>query len=114
MASDLCLRLNKEARAEPCKMRKSEANSVRQRCGGKFGPMASEKKFSIDLTMEEIMSRWPQTVGVILRRRMLCVGCPVADFHTPIDAACEHFVDPDEFEAELKSVAGGKVKGTRA
>jgi hybrid cluster-associated redox disulfide protein len=71
--------------------------------------MASEKTFNADMTMEDIMNRWPQTVGVILRRRMLCVGCPVADFHTPVDAAREHFVEFDALEAELKGAIGGKA-----
>ena len=113
MTSELCLRLDKEGRSKCRRIQGSEANSIRQRCGGKFEPMASEKEFSIDMTLEEIMVRWPQTVGVILRRRMLCIGCPIADFHTPVDAAREHLVEPDEFEADLKNAIGGKVKGNR-
>ena len=43
-----------------------------------------------DLSLAEIMSRWPSTIRVFLDRRMHCVGCPIAPFHTLIDAAEEH------------------------
>lgn len=43
-----------------------------------------------DLSLAEIMSRWPSTIGAFLDRRMHCVGCPIAPFHTLIDAAEEH------------------------
>ncbi len=44
----------------------------------------------IDLSLAEIMSRWPATIRVFLDRRMRCVGCPIAPFHTLVDAAEEH------------------------
>ena len=44
----------------------------------------------IDLSLAEIMSRWPSTIRVFLDRRMHCVGCPIAPFHTLVDAAEEH------------------------
>lgn len=43
-----------------------------------------------DLSLAEIMSRWPSTIRAFLDRRMHCVGCPIAPFHTLIDAAEEH------------------------
>lgn len=43
-----------------------------------------------DLSLAEIMSRWPSTIRVLLDRRMHCVGCPIAPFHTLVDAAEEH------------------------
>lgn len=43
-----------------------------------------------DLSLAEIMSRWPSTIRTFLDRRMHCVGCPIAPFHTLIDAAEEH------------------------
>ena len=44
----------------------------------------------VDLSLAEIMSSWPSTIRVFLDRRMHCVGCPIAPFHTLIDAADEH------------------------
>lgn len=58
-------------------------------------------KFSRDLTMDQIMAEWPATIRVLLRYQMLCVGCPIAGFHTVVDAAREHHADLDEFEKSL-------------
>ena len=44
----------------------------------------------VDLTLAEIMSTWPSTIRIFLDRRMQCVGCPIAPFHTLTDAAEEH------------------------
>ena len=43
-----------------------------------------------ELSLAEIMSRWPSTIRVFLDRKMHCVGCPIAPFHTLVDAAEEH------------------------
>ena len=44
----------------------------------------------VDLSVAEIMSTWPNTIRTFLDRRMHCVGCPIAPFHTLPDAAEEH------------------------
>ncbi len=43
-----------------------------------------------DLPVAEIMSRWPATIGVFLKFRLHCVGCPIGAFNTLADAAAEH------------------------
>ena len=58
-------------------------------------------KFSRDIPLDRMMNEWPGTIGVLLRHRMLCVGCPISSFHTPIDAAREHHADIDTFEHDL-------------
>lgn len=58
-----------------------------------------------DRTMDEMMSRWPSTVAVVLSYRMLCVGCPIAGFHTIEDACREHDVDLDAFVADIENAA---------
>jgi len=45
------------------------------------------------MTMDEIMRRWPQTIRAVIRNGMLCVGCPIAPFHTAPEAAREHGLD---------------------
>ena len=44
----------------------------------------------VDLSLADIMSKWPGSIRVFLDRRMHCVGCPIAPFHTLVDAAEEH------------------------
>ncbi|MCL3882715.1 DUF1858 domain-containing protein [Marivita sp. GX14005] len=47
------------------------------------------------------MKRYPDTVRVFLRRRMLCVGCQVGPFHTISDACEEYRLNEDRFRREL-------------
>jgi len=46
-----------------------------------------------NLSVDEIMRRWPATIRVFLEFRMGCVGCPIGGFHTLTDACEEHGVD---------------------
>ena len=55
-----------------------------------------------DLPLSELMERWPEAIAILLARRMLCVGCAVAPFHTIADACREHHVDEAEIRAALK------------
>jgi hybrid cluster-associated redox disulfide protein len=58
------------------------------------------------LSVAEIMSRWPPTIRLFLDRRMHCVGCPIAPFHTVVDAAGEHGLSYDVLLGELAARAG--------
>jgi hybrid cluster-associated redox disulfide protein len=54
-----------------------------------------------DLSLEELMALWPETIPVFLRHKMLCVGCLVNPFHTVIDACAEYGLEVDDFVGEL-------------
>ncbi|MCA0008713.1 MULTISPECIES: DUF1858 domain-containing protein [unclassified Mesorhizobium] len=56
-----------------------------------------------DATMDEIMLRWPATIGVVLQYRLLCVGCPVASFHTISEAAREHGIGEESLRVDLNA-----------
>jgi len=62
--------------------------------------------FDEDMTMDEIMRRWPATIRVVLDYGMLCVGCPIAPFHTVEDAVKEHEVDGDRFRHDVGMMMG--------
>jgi hybrid cluster-associated redox disulfide protein len=55
--------------------------------------------------VDDIMRRWPATLRVFLDRKMHCVGCPIACFHTVDDACREHGADRARFLADLRAVA---------
>lgn len=59
-------------------------------------------KFHDDMSMDEIMRQWPETIRAILDHGLLCVGCPIAPFHTPDDASREHRIDADTFGLALR------------
>lgn len=60
-----------------------------------------------NMTMHEIMKRWPRTVPVIIAHRMHCVGCPIAGFHSLEDAIDEHRLP----KAEIERAIGLAIKG---
>ncbi|MCR4269062.1 DUF1858 domain-containing protein [Nitratireductor sp. ZSWI3] len=60
-----------------------------------------KSRFHADMSLEEMMRRWPETIKVVMRHHMLCVGCPITAFHTVTDACAEHGVDEDRFVEEL-------------
>ena len=39
-----------------------------------------------DLPLADLFRDWPEAMRPFLERRMLCPGCPIAPFHTVIDA----------------------------
>jgi hybrid cluster-associated redox disulfide protein len=57
-----------------------------------------------DMPMAELMRRWPDTVPLLLRRRMACPGCLMAPFMTVAEAAREHAIEPDELVGELAAL----------
>jgi hybrid cluster-associated redox disulfide protein len=54
-----------------------------------------------DMTMDAIMRAWPVTISVLIRNDMLCIGCPVATFHTIREACRAHGIDESAFVTEL-------------
>jgi hybrid cluster-associated redox disulfide protein len=54
-----------------------------------------------DMSVADIMNRWPQTIRVFLDWHLHCVGCPIARFHTLADSASEHGCDIGELEAAI-------------
>ncbi len=65
-------------------------------------------RFNRDITLEQMMTEWPQTVAVLMRYRMHCVGCPISGFHTPVDAAREHAAELKDFENNLLEAIGSR------
>ncbi len=60
----------------------------------------------IDMSLSDLMSLWPRTIRVFLDRRMHCVGCPIAPFHSLVDAAEEHNLQLAELIAAVEAIAG--------
>lgn len=54
-----------------------------------------------DMSIDEIMRRWPTTIRVIIRNQLLCVGCPFGIFHTVADVCAAHHIDEVAFSRQL-------------
>jgi len=68
-------------------------------------------RFHEDMSMDDIMRRWPMTIRVVLDHGLLCVGCPIASFHSVDDAVREHGIDGERFRADLRAVTDGQETG---
>lgn len=62
-----------------------------------------------EMTMDAIMREWPASIRVIVDHGLLCVGCPVASFHTLSEAAHEHSVDEGPLFRDIQ-IAAGAIK----
>ena len=62
--------------------------------------------FTLDMTVEQVMNRWPDSIRVFLDFKMSCVGCPIASFHSVDEASREHQIDGSAFVAALRSGTG--------
>ena len=60
-----------------------------------------------EMTVEDFLSRWPETAEVFSRHNMACVGCPVAPFYTVAEAAAVYNLSPAEFIEELEQAMNG-------
>ena len=58
-----------------------------------------------DMTVDQVMSRWPASIRIFLDFKLSCIGCPIASFHSVDEASREHRVDGDAFLTALRAVA---------
>ncbi len=85
---------------DAAKRRRQVAGRHAVRNGGTmFGPRMDDP----DLPLRLLFDHWPETAGVFLAHRMFCFGCPIAPFHTVVDACAEYRLDEAAFRAELRA-----------
>jgi len=60
-----------------------------------------QPRLTADLTMADVLARWPQTISVFMCHRMACVGCPIAPFETLAEVAAINELDLNCFLNEL-------------
>ena len=58
-----------------------------------------------DLSLRLVFERWPEVAAVFHARGTACFGCPIAPFHTVIDACTEYGLDEIAFRAALRAAA---------
>lgn len=65
-----------------------------------------------DLPLGVLFDLWPATVTVFLSQGVACFGCPVAPFHTIVDACLEYQLDEARFRDALRRALTDPVEGT--
>jgi hybrid cluster-associated redox disulfide protein len=58
-----------------------------------------------ELTVDEVMQRWPSAIRIFLDFGMGCVGCPIATFHSVEEACQQHSIDLETFLRRLHAAA---------
>lgn len=61
-----------------------------------------------DTILDDLMRSHTETIPIFIRRRMMCVGCPVVRLHDVRSACREHGVPLDEFLDEVNGVITGR------
>lgn len=56
-----------------------------------------------EMTIEQLLRRWPETAVIFHQHHMACPGCAVASFYTLIDAANVYGLPPEELIAEIQN-----------
>lgn len=64
-----------------------------------------EPEITADMSVDEVMRRWPATIAVFIRRRMACVGCAVGPFHSVDDAGIVYGLPAAPLVEELRDAA---------
>ncbi|MCY0148364.1 DUF1858 domain-containing protein [Hoeflea sp. G2-23] len=70
-----------------------------------------KQEITIDMSMDVVMSHYPQTIAVLLALKMHCVGCVLSSFHSVGDAAHEHSRDAEPLLDMLNSAIAPDDKG---
>ncbi len=63
-----------------------------------------------DNTIEEIVSKYPETMLVFMKHGLHCVGCHVSAFESIEQGAEAHGIDVDALVADLNKVVSSKKK----
>lgn len=54
-----------------------------------------------DLSVQQVLDRFPETIAVFMRHRMACVGCDINAFETVAEAIAIYQLDNKQFLDEL-------------
>ncbi len=63
-----------------------------------------------DMTIEEVVTQYPETMVVFMRHGLHCVGCHVSAFENIEEGAQAHGINVDALVADLNKVASSRKK----
>lgn len=58
--------------------------------------------------LDDLMRTYKVTIPIFIRRKMMCIGCPVVRLHDVREACREHGIPLDEFLAEVNEAIAGR------
>lgn len=75
--------------------------------------MSDNQKITGDMKIEEIVAKYPQTLGIFFQYGLGCVGCHAASFESLAEGAMMHGIDLDTMLQDLNEIAA-KVEAKKA
>ena len=61
-----------------------------------------------EMTIEEVVTQYPETMMVFMRHGLHCVGCHVSAFENIEEGAMAHGINVDALVADLNKVVSAK------
>jgi hybrid cluster-associated redox disulfide protein len=61
-----------------------------------------------EMTIEEVVSQYPETMMVFMRHGLHCVGCHVSAFESIEEGALAHGINVDALVLDLNKVAASR------
>ncbi len=62
------------------------------------------QRITAEMSINEVVDKYPQTIKVFFRHGMQCIGCYVCDFHSIAESAEEYGVEMDALLNDLNDV----------
>jgi hybrid cluster-associated redox disulfide protein len=62
-----------------------------------------------DMSIQEVVQKYPDTVGVFMDSGMGCLGCAMSHFENIEQGALAHGIDVDQLMKDLNTVAAAKA-----
>ncbi|MCL7411990.1 MAG: DUF1858 domain-containing protein [ANME-2 cluster archaeon] len=66
--------------------------------------MSDNNMITADMKIEEIVAKYPQTIGIFFQYGLGCVGCHAASFESLAEGAMMHGIDLDAMLKELNEL----------
>ncbi|VVB94959.1 Uncharacterised protein [uncultured archaeon] len=63
-----------------------------------------------EMTIEEVVTQFPETMMVFMRHGLHCVGCHVSAFESIEEGAMAHGINTDALVADLNKVTAARKK----
>jgi len=64
-----------------------------------------EDKITREMTIQEVVSNYPETINVFIQYGLGCIGCHVAAFENVEQGAMAHGINVDDLMRDLNAVA---------
>lgn len=69
-----------------------------------------KKGITKDMTISDIIGKYPDTVEVFFKHGLHCLGCAASQFENVDEAARAHGIDPEKLIKDLNSKIKSKSK----